>query len=843
MSFELKLIIPVVAIVLYASLYVLVAVSKPQGISKRRFRLYLLSMLIWSFGALMVQIDLGNTIIWFRLMTASAIASMITLFYFTQGVVNNPLKAWAHVIYYYGFVAITISFLTNLVVTHASVINGELKYEFQPWVALVAGPAYIVMVFNLYQLFRSSKESRDETQTTRYLLLIIAIIVILLGGSSNFSDLGKYPVDIASNVVAALIITYSILRHQLLDIKVVVRKSVLYTIPTVIIGAAYFLVITFVLLVLNADTQSELFTISLIVSIIAAILIQPFRDMLQNWIDRFFFRERYSEVMMLQRISQTSSSVIDIDQLAEMILNEITNTMHIAKAAVFLRSEKKNNYLLNTQVGVTLPPRTKIAADHPLIERINKNEQAVAKQELETHPMFKSMWREEKEIIDDLEAELIIPLKTTGILLGVIILGPKLSEQPYSNQDNQILLTLSQQTAVAVNNAQLYSIAQRELVRRRETEKRLQLQLKRLSALQHINIAITTNIDLQIPLYLLLDQVTDELKVDAADVLLLDEESQQLVFVAGQGFKTDALKYTQLDLGHGLAGRAAEAGEVIQINNLNDELTSLQQSPSIKEEKFVAYFGVPLITKGKVKGVLEIFHRSELNPTDDWMDFLNTLTSETAIAVDNAQLFRDLEKSNLDLAVAYETTLEGWARTLELRDRETEGHSQRVTDLTLRLARKLGISEDDVKHIQRGTLLHDIGKMGIPDSILLKEGPLTEEDWVVMRKHPVFANDMLSAIPFLEKATEIPYCHHEKWDGSGYPRGLHGEEIPLSARIFAVVDVWDALRSDRPYRKAWTDEKALEEVKRGKGTHFDPVVLQAFLELIGLDQRNKRMKK
>ena len=224
------------------------------------------------------------------------------------------------------------------------------------------------------------------------------------------------------------------------------------------------------------------------------------------------------------------------------------------------------------------------------------------------------------------------------------------------------------------------------------------------------------------------------------------------------------------------------------------------------------------------------------------MDFLNTLTSETAIAVDNAQMFRDLEKSNLDLAVAYETTIEGWARTLELRDMETVGHSQRVLNLTLQLSRKLGIADDEIRHVQRGALLHDIGKMGIPDSILFKEGPLTKEEWVTMRKHPKFAYDMLSAIPFLKKAMDIPYCHHEKWDGSGYPRGLRGEEIPLSARIFAIIDVWDALRSDRPYRKAWSDEEALKEIKRGKGKHFDPVVVETFLDVISLDQRNGRMK-
>lgn len=453
------------------------------------------------------------------------------------------------------------------------------------------------------------------------------------------------------------------------------------------------------------------------------------------------------------------------------------------------------------------------------------------------------MWLDERKVIEELAVELIIPLMSAGELLGLIILGPKLSDQQYSNQDRQILLTLAQQTAVAVNNAQLFSIAQRELIQRRETEKRLQLQLKRLSALQDINIAITTNIDLQIPLYLLLEQVTDELKVDAADVLLLDEENQQLVFVAGQGFKTEALKYTKLEIGQGLAGKAAETANVIHIKNLHEEIASFDQSPSFFEEEFISYFGVPLLSKGSVKGVLEIFHRSELDPDDEWVDFLNTLTSETAIAVDNAQLFRDLEKSNMDLAVAYETTLEGWARTLELKDRETEGHSQRVMDLTMRLSRKLGIPEEDMEHVQRGALLHDIGKMGVPDNVLLKPGSLNDDEWIIMRKHPVFAQEMLSSIPFLEKAIDIPYCHHEKWDGSGYPRGLKGEDIPLSARIFAIVDVWDALRSDRPYRPAWTDEEALEEIKRGKGTHFDPIVVETFIDLIELEKRNLRIKK
>lgn len=185
-----------------------------------------------------------------------------------------------------------------------------------------------------------------------------------------------------------------------------------------------------------------------------------------------------------------------------------------------------------------------------------------------------------------------------------------------------------------------------------------------------------------------------------------------------------------------------------------------------------------------------------------------------------------------ELRQAYDTTLEGWARALELRDKETEGHSQRVTAMTLKLAKELGIHGQDLDHIRRGALLHDIGKMGIPDEILHKPGPLTTEEREIVKQHPKFAYDLLSPISFLRKALEIPYCHHEKWDGSGYPQKMKGDKIPISARIFAVVDVWDALLSDRPYRNAWPKEKVIKYLRENSGAHFDPHVLNTFFSMI-----------
>ena len=211
---------------------------------------------------------------------------------------------------------------------------------------------------------------------------------------------------------------------------------------------------------------------------------------------------------------------------------------------------------------------------------------------------------------------------------------------------------------------------------------------------------------------------------------------------------------------------------------------------------------------------------------------LQTLAGQAAIAIDNVTLFNDLMGSNADLNQAYDATIEGWSHALDLRDKETGGHTLRVTEMTVNLARALQVEEDRLVHIRRGALLHDIGKMGVPDSILLKAGPLTGEEWVIMRQHPQLAFDMLSPIAYLKPALDIPYCHHEKWDGTGYPRGLKGEQIPLAARLFAVVDVWDALTNDRPYRKAWPPAEAIRYIRDQAGSHFDPEVVKVFLRLI-----------
>jgi putative nucleotidyltransferase with HDIG domain len=285
-------------------------------------------------------------------------------------------------------------------------------------------------------------------------------------------------------------------------------------------------------------------------------------------------------------------------------------------------------------------------------------------------------------------------------------------------------------------------------------------------------------------------------------------------------------------MGEGYAGMAALQQKIISVPDLQHGKTGFLRSPRFLSEGFQSYYGLPLVAKGRVRGVLEIFHRAPLHPDVDWLDFMETLAGQAAIAVENAILLKELQRTNFELTLAYNTTIEGWSRALDLRDRDTEGHTERVTDLTIKLARRLGLGEAELVHVRRGAILHDIGKMAIPDSILLKPGPLTSEEWEIIRQHPRYAFELLSPISYLGQAIDIPHYHHEKWDGSGYPAGLSENQIPLHARLFAIIDVYDALTSHRPYRTAWSKQKAIDYIREQSGKHFDPAIVPEFLKTV-----------
>ncbi|MEW6028164.1 MAG: PAS domain S-box protein [Chloroflexota bacterium] len=374
----------------------------------------------------------------------------------------------------------------------------------------------------------------------------------------------------------------------------------------------------------------------------------------------------------------------------------------------------------------------------------------------------------------------------------------------------------------------------RDITDRKQAEAKIQEQLERLTTLREVDQAIASTFDMQVSLKLLLSRTIHLLAVDAAAVLLLNPFQNGFEYKVGIGFRTAAIQNASLKLDTSLAGKVALERRTVEFRSGSNEPENQQFTDYLRGENFASYHGAPLIVKGKVIGVLEVFSRSFAERDRDWLDFFSILAGQAAILIDSAKLFKDLQVSNMELSIAYDATIEGWSRALDLRDKETEGHTRRVTELTMQLARQFGFPEGELVHVRRGALLHDIGKLGVPDHILWKAETLTESELEIIKKHPVYAYELLSPIRYLESAAiDIPYCHHEKWDGTGYPRGLKGEQIPFTARMFAVVDVWDALTSDRPYRKAWPVPEVFAYIREQAGKHFDPQVVDAFLSLMG----------
>ena len=523
--------------------------------------------------------------------------------------------------------------------------------------------------------------------------------------------------------------------------------------------------------------------------------------------------KRLGELDTIQQISIAMRNASSIKGLSTIFLTEVVHVLDVNGAGIWIRDKERACLVQTARKGI------------PAIDIDLKNEKGFI---YKTYTSGEHM--ESRDLSDDPVTHQLVttrnkkgtggatfPIHTKEGVVGVLLIT--------TSKDN----TLSQdETGLLITLSEIFGNA----IRRMELTVKTGQQLKNLVSLHKIDLAITTELDLSKILTTLIEEVRSRLNVDAASILFNENNERSMKVGAFSGFRINT-SWKNLNLDNILAEKVIRRKKLVIVQDIRMEKGSAQQRHHlIDQESFIFYCGIPLITKNKLVGVLEIFQRKPFKPNREWISFLKGLAVQAAVAIENSILFEDLNKSVIEISNAYEETIEGWAKALDMRDVDTEGHTRRVTDITLRLAANLGLSQEEIIHIQRGALLHDIGKMGIPDEILLKPGPLNEEEWQVMKTHPELAKNFLSAVDFLKPALAIPYSHHEKWDGSGYPQGLKGKDIPIAARIFALVDVYDALTSDRPYREAWPRQRAIEHIKRESGTHFDPEIVNQFLAFL-----------
>ena len=521
------------------------------------------------------------------------------------------------------------------------------------------------------------------------------------------------------------------------------------------------------------------------------------------------------EFRFLYETSNKLAEINDLDDLLETITIVAKKLLNASSSGMYLLDSFTNELVMTVDANSLVEKGSRLQMGEGMAGRVGQMRQPLRIEDY-------SQWEGRSPQLDGkpIHAVLEVPMLYGGELIGVLAvdeIGD--SDRKYTEADEYLLSLLATQAAGVIRSTRL----------RQESLNRLE----NLQTLHTIDKAIASSLDLRITLNLLLNLIISQLKIDAADVLLYNHHEQSLRYAAGEGFRTGIVESTNIHLSDLFTGRAVMERRMLKVTDREEIFYNKPFYHFWVEERFVNYICIPLIVKGEIKGVLEIYSRSQLPKSKEWAEFLETLAGQAAIAVDNAQLFENVQQANMELAVAYEATIEGWSHALDLRDKETKGHTQRVTELTLELARAMKLKDVELQQIRRGALLHDIGKMGISDSILHKKGKLTPEEWEIMRTHPELALKMLQPIAYLKPSLDIPYCHHEKWDGSGYPRGLKGNLIPLFARIFAIADVWDAITSERPYRpQAWSKEDAIAYIKNESGKHFDPEIVEVFLKMI-----------
>lgn len=523
---------------------------------------------------------------------------------------------------------------------------------------------------------------------------------------------------------------------------------------------------------------------------------------------------RLAELEAVSRISTALRTTQSQDEMLPLLLDETLAIVNTDTGGIMLYLPAQGGLVLQVARGwFTEVERTPMQVGEGIAGQVFATGEVYHAPKFSADPIAHPIFR---QVAPPDWGGVCLPIRTAQEIVGVMFVAVQ-TPREMPQDEIRLLNTLCEIAGNAIHRTRLYEQTQQSV--------------RRLAALHVIDLAITSSFDLNVSLNVLLEQTLFHLEADAALIMRLTPSLQMLEYAAGRGLYTTIATKTRLHLGESYAGQAALDRRLISFPDLTTA-PPLHNATFFNMEAIRAYHCIPLIAKGLVKGVLEVFHRKPFDPDPEWLNFLNTLAGQAAIAMDNAELFSGLQRSNMELMLAYEATIEGWSRALDLRDEETEGHTQRVTETTLRLARAMGLSGEDLIHLRRGALLHDIGKMGIPDKILLKPGALTEEEWEIMRRHPKYAYDMLAPIEYLHPALDIPYCHHEKWDGTGYPRGLKGDQIPLAARLFTIVDIWDALRSNRPYRAAWPEDKVRAYLREQSGKFFDPAVVEVFLAML-----------
>jgi diguanylate cyclase (GGDEF)-like protein/putative nucleotidyltransferase with HDIG domain len=822
---NLYALLPLLAVIAYIALITVIALRPLERVHKV-FIWYMAVSALWSFCSFVLHAELfpTQTLPWNRALLVLGCSVGLLFYHFVRAFFNRP----AGKVTYTGYailVAAAIFVGQGSVLQSSYVVDGVLYWEtdvfFYPLVLFSA--IFVGMAIAL--LVQGIRHSTDPQERNRISYLLAAISIWILFALTNFVPvLANYSVDHIGNIAFALIISYTMLRYHLLDVRLVVRRSLAYSALFIILLAIYAGVI---LAEFNFFPEHPAHIIILLVASVAVLLFaaaRPLRYFIVELVDRLFHRETYTYRQSLLSFSRRMGGNLSLDEVANEMLPNICKALRLTQAKLLFQEMSSGDFV--TQF--TYPPmgegesdKLRFSTDNPISIWLTREGKTLSPEQITRIPQLKGLWATEKEKLASSGLGLLCPIKSRGRLVGILVLGKKQEGGLYSHEDINLVMSTANQAGIVIENAQLYTQATTRantdgltgLYNHRHFHERLEQEIARGSRFGTMFSLIMLDIDLfktynDIYGHLAGDQILRKL----AEHLKESIRSLDMAFRYGGEEFTIILPETRIDDAYNVAERIRKRVERKMTSKSMPLTISLGvgtwPTDGATKEEIIANTDAAMY-RAKQTG------RNRTHLSSDIAKPEEPLTGSATLAQRGA------------LSVIY-----ALAATVDAKDHYTYGHSKKVSEYAVTLAEALQLPADRIVTIRAAALLHDIGKIGVPDSILNKQAPLTESEWAPIKEHPQLGAEILRHVVDLINCLPAILHHHEHYNGTGYPDGLKGEDIPLEARILAIADAYDAITSLRPYRQRLSSREALAELRRCAGNQFDPELVDIFSTLI-----------